>query len=103
MTDFPTGNSNPESFWLLGLLRLYGLEPAGDGILLDVARLAEAAVLGAPPLQMPQFQVDLFEQQRQWLPLDGGGEEAAKTTMELEGRVKVVAGAGARVRLELVG
>jgi hypothetical protein len=54
MQDFPVANMNPEAMWLVGLLRTAGVEPLGDGLLIEPrhAQNRESYVIDLPLLRI---------------------------------------------------
>ncbi|HVP20588.1 MAG TPA: hypothetical protein VMS73_01885 [Anaerolineaceae bacterium] len=52
MTDFPAMNANPDAMALLGLLRVCGIEPADDGLLIAPCAPVEHFVLDLPLIRL---------------------------------------------------
>ncbi len=52
MTDFPVGNANPHAMALLGLLRVCGIRPVADGLILAPQAPPETFVLDMPLLRL---------------------------------------------------
>ncbi len=52
MTDFPVMNANPDAMGLLGVLRVAGLEPAVDGLLVHPVVPGPAFVLDVPLIRL---------------------------------------------------
>jgi hypothetical protein len=64
MTDFPVMNANPDAMALLGLLRVAGIEPTGDGLTVKPSVPGDAFVLDTPLLRLESKNGELHGEYR---------------------------------------